>query len=350
MRVNEERNSAFELLRLVAQYMIVVYHIILFWYLKNEASLTPEIHKAICIPLHIGVILYVLISGYFGIRFSLKGVIKIIANLFLYGFIFTVIGHLWLGDHFGPSKFFFVSNSPFWFVNVYLMLYMLAPLLNVVINRLSNNNRLLLLLLLLWASGYVGLLGFDDSLHAGKNLLNFILVYLIGNTLSIHKERLNIVPLWKIITAYIVVNVMSISMYLLAVGSPIEELSYDIAFRYNSPLLMLNAVLFFIPFMRMKFHSKVINYLAGSCFAIYLIHSSNLFLRHPIRWSVMEIQSFTSDILASMGLVMLLSAVICLIAIGIDKLMFPYWEGTSKLTDYLNKTKIGNLAREWANL
>lgn len=344
-----ERNSAFELLRLIAQYMIVVYHVILFCYLQNEASLTPEIHKAICIPLHIGVILYVLISGYFGIRFSLKGVVKIIANLFLYGFVFAVIGHFCLGDHFGPSKFFFISNSPFWFVNVYLMLYMIAPLLNVVISRLSKNNRLLLLLLL-WASGYVGLLGFDDSLHAGKNLLNFILVYLIGNTLSIYKEYLNAVPIWKIIMAYIVVNVLSISIYLLAVGSSIEELNYDIAFRYNSPLLILNAVIFFIPFMRMKFHSKAVNYLAGSCFAIYLIHSSNLFLRHPIRWSAIEIQSFTSNIWASMGLVMLLAIVICLIAIGIDKLMFPYWRGVSKFTDYLNKSKIGNLAREWANL
>lgn len=57
------RKSNFECLRLFAMFCIVLYHCYLL-YVYDESSLI--IHKAIQIPLHIGVILFLLISGYFG--------------------------------------------------------------------------------------------------------------------------------------------------------------------------------------------------------------------------------------------------------------------------------------------
>lgn len=72
------RESSFELIRLVAQYMIVLYHILLIviYPLSQETF-----HKAIWLPLHIGVPLFVLISGYFGIRASAKGLTKLVGMI-----------------------------------------------------------------------------------------------------------------------------------------------------------------------------------------------------------------------------------------------------------------------------
>ena len=343
------RNSSFELLRLIAQFMIVVYHILLFWFINNGASATPEVYKTICIPLHIGVLLYVYISGYFGIHFSLNGLIKIIANLFIYGFVFSVMGHFMLGDKFGLSRWFFISNTPFWFVKIYLMLYCIAPILNNVLKKTSVNNRLLLLLLLLWASGYMGLLGFDKSLALGKNLLHFVLLYTIGNTMVLYKERVNAISLKKIILAYVFVNIASVCIYRFAIGTYMENICYDMAFSYNSPLLMLNALLFFIPFMRIEFRSKTINWLAGSCFAIYLIHSSDLFIQHPIKYFAMELQTMTSSVYGTMGLVIVLAIIIFFSAIAIDKLLTPLWKLEVHISEKLNKTKVGTIAQEWTN-
>ena len=71
----QNRNSSFELLRIIAQYMIVVYHILLFWFVLDNPRYEP-MFKVAWIPLHVGVILYVLISGYFGIHFSIKGLCR----------------------------------------------------------------------------------------------------------------------------------------------------------------------------------------------------------------------------------------------------------------------------------
>ena len=345
----KERNSSFELLRLIAQFMIVVYHILLFWFINNGASTTMELHKAICIPLHIGVLLYVLISGFYGIRFSISGVIKIIANLLIYGLIFSLIGHFLLGDKLGLSHLLFVSNTPFWFVKIYLMLYLIAPLLNILIKQLSPTNRLILILILAWMSCYIGLLGLDKSLTMGKNLIHFTLLYIIGNTLALYKEQINSIHSWKIVLSYLVVNIFSISIYLLLLGHTIETICYDFVFQYNSPLLILNATCFFIPFMRISIHSKVINYLAGSCLAIYLIHSSTLVLFHPIKKFALVIQEMTSNIFVSMSFVIVLALTVCCFAIALDKLLTPYWNLVAKFSAYINSTKIGAIALTWAN-
>lgn len=80
-RNKKTRNSAIELLRLLAMFMIVYYHLILFFIEPIDSN---PIYKAIQIPLHIGVILFVLISGYFGIRPSYRGFFKILCIVAVY--------------------------------------------------------------------------------------------------------------------------------------------------------------------------------------------------------------------------------------------------------------------------
>ena len=41
-------------------------------------------YKAMWMPLHIGVPLFVLISGYFGIRFSLRGLMRFCSRVYVY--------------------------------------------------------------------------------------------------------------------------------------------------------------------------------------------------------------------------------------------------------------------------
>lgn len=72
------RESQFELLRLIAQFFIVTYHIFLFFIYP---STNAPFHKAIWLPLHIGVILFVLISGWFGIKPSIKSFVKLVSMM-----------------------------------------------------------------------------------------------------------------------------------------------------------------------------------------------------------------------------------------------------------------------------
>ncbi len=67
--VCKQRESSFELMRLVSMFLIVLYHL----FCSSCIHFMKMIfYKAIQIPLHIGVLLFVLISGYFGIKATPK--------------------------------------------------------------------------------------------------------------------------------------------------------------------------------------------------------------------------------------------------------------------------------------
>ncbi len=72
------RESNFELLRLVAMYFILLYHMLSFFIVKVDDA---PLYKALWLPLHIAVACFVLISGYFHIKPSFKGIVKLLAPL-----------------------------------------------------------------------------------------------------------------------------------------------------------------------------------------------------------------------------------------------------------------------------
>ena len=113
------RNSNFELLRLVSMVFIVLYHILLYIITEIDNAI---LYKAIWIPLHVGVICFVLISGYFHIKPSLRGIVKLLAPLLVFYLPLTVWEYT---QGFGsPKQFLFLSKSPYWFIRTYLFHYL----------------------------------------------------------------------------------------------------------------------------------------------------------------------------------------------------------------------------------
>ena len=71
MEKKAERNSTFELIRIVAMLLVVYYHTFYYAYgYKPENAVIGGME----VILHIGVIIFVLLSGYFGIKTTLTGV------------------------------------------------------------------------------------------------------------------------------------------------------------------------------------------------------------------------------------------------------------------------------------
>lgn len=122
------RESNMELLRIVAMYMILVYHVV-FYELYDYRANDPVFASLVTV-LHIGVPLFVLISGYFGIKPTLKGFLKLYLALLFYNLLFYAIRCL-LGDEQFSLKPFVKLFFPFsigkrwWFFKVYLMLYLI---------------------------------------------------------------------------------------------------------------------------------------------------------------------------------------------------------------------------------
>lgn len=166
------------------------------WLCTRLQELTLPLRPATCWPnvfanslFNTGVTCFILLSGYFGIRFDLKKLI----GLDLMVIFFTVLGTVALGD-FG-SKDLIKSCIPvlsrrYWFITCYFVLCILAPFLNQVAERLEREHfRRLLLLLLLVFSLIPTLTTYDVMQDAGKGLAHFVMIYLLGRYLACLSHR-----------------------------------------------------------------------------------------------------------------------------------------------------------------
>ena len=135
--MKKERNSNFELLRIIAMLFIVIYHLLITVYSKNP---TEIIYKGAWIPLHIGVILFVFISGYFGIKCTVNGICKLVGTIALYYLPLTIYGMIEQGGDFDIKQLLFISYSPYWFIKTYLYLYLFSPVLNNYLDKINNKD------------------------------------------------------------------------------------------------------------------------------------------------------------------------------------------------------------------
>lgn len=108
LELKKQRNSNFELLRIIAMYMIVLHHCTahgVFSYWHNNITFLQNVNNFLCTFLSsggkIGVTLFVLISGYFlSVKeFKIERLLKIYLKMFAYSVLFLLIA-LVVGNHY----------------------------------------------------------------------------------------------------------------------------------------------------------------------------------------------------------------------------------------------------------
>lgn len=136
-----QRLSNYELLRLLAMFSIVFYHLLgIYWH--NDDAHQHVMFDALTVPFHFGVPVFVLISGYFGIRASWRGVMKLIVPMFIYYvpielFVVYQNGGGW-AEYIHTFQFF--SQTPYWFVQTYFWLFLVSPPSTSISRMLQRRN------------------------------------------------------------------------------------------------------------------------------------------------------------------------------------------------------------------
>lgn len=133
---SQTRHQGIGLLRILSMLFVVLFHINLNVILRN--SETSEFLKYIAIAgnslVAVAVNCFVLISGYFGIRVRVKSFLGLFFQTEFYSVIALVIAILCLGYQFViPSGLVPFHPEGLWFVPVYVMLYLISPILNQLI-------------------------------------------------------------------------------------------------------------------------------------------------------------------------------------------------------------------------
>lgn len=271
-----QRQSNIELLRIVCMFFILIVHadgaslglpvIMTYLDLDNFSTVSKEIVECISI---IGVNGFVLISGYFGIRISWQGLIRLISLCIFYSVLTYSVVSLIFPEKFSldgliNSLIIFPKND-LWFVPAYIILYVTSPLINWIINKITTQYLWIFLLSLIIINiGFGWYKGMSFNPY-GYNSLQLIFIYVIGRSMKLYNwEAYLKLSTWIYVYLFSTLLIFISTFYMVS-----RE-----AFAYNSPMVILSAVSFFMIFTKFHFTSRIINWTATSTFAVYLIHKS----------------------------------------------------------------------------
>lgn len=344
----KHRNSSYELLRLVAQWMIVAYHIILFHYIY-DSSFVDKYYYASFFLLHTGVPVFVIISGFFKIKVSVKGLLKLLFCGLIYGTGLKLIGHFVYGDVLNPINLLPLSGTEYWFLRTYLFIYLLSPCINKYLNQINIHQRVCFIVILIYINFVCSTLRADPSLIEGKNILVFLLWYTVGDTLRKYEMNFKVVSTSVFLVLWIFLNLVIVICYLLINIKFWSFCVNELFFPYYSLGLLINSILLFIMFSRINIQSKFINTLSKSCLAIYLIHGSFI-LFHIIGPIANYIEANVSSVLLNYLLLFLVAAIVSLACIVVDKLLTPLWSIVDRLSEKITETKLGNYLVNYSDI
>ena len=226
--------------------------------------------------------LFVLISGWFQIKPTVKGGIKFIFQCLCMSVLIMAGGYFFNVYDFNNTKEFlrlistelFFNFSSFWFIKAYLVLYVLSPVLNTFLCYASTRSIIItLILFFLLQSIWSGLHHFKMGFYSnGYSPLSFIGLYLLSNTIRRFYTGYTMKQAFTIFFCpLILLFVIASFSYWCNISLP-----YDL-FAYSNPLVICEAVGLLLIFARLRIKpNRLINWISASSFAVYLFHVNPL--------------------------------------------------------------------------
>lgn len=316
----EARNANIELLRIGAMLYIVLYHLLIHAVVITR-PFSVALRETLLSVLHVGVICFVLISGYWGIRFSLRGFLKLVVLCSFYSvLIYGTFALLHPAAFSAKQLLLAVLPIQWWYIPVYFCLYLLSPLLVAALRPATAAQKLVYIALLGLVSFGFGLV--LPSLSDGKNPVNFCFIYCVGDFMRHHLPRT--LSAGKLLLAYLLFNLGLLPLVELTNHSHLikDILFHKLFFAYNGLGLLVNAGLFFLLFSYLNIKSRLINWVAASVLPVYLLHE-NEYLSPYLYQLVAALQRTEPSRVAFALYLLLFAAAIFLAAVAIDKILRP---------------------------
>ena len=275
------RQSNFELLRLVSMLLVLTLHgygVALGNPPKVDFQLSPlsasfrvlmESLSLICVNV------FVLISGWFGIKPSIKGLASFLFQCFYFSIGVTIVAPLiGIGNPLrieDIGSMFFFGKYYYWFIKCYICLYILAPVLNSFVETAQKIVVLMVILCLFGMQTIYGWTGTMLDFDRGYSVMSFVILYLIARYIRIYGGKVFSLNKWQDLVIYLGLSIAIAAIYIVAVNLELVKLASHWLVFVN-PLVVISSVFFLLFFSKLNIQSKSINYLSRSAFAVYLFH------------------------------------------------------------------------------
>lgn len=289
-----KRLSNIELLRIVAMLMVILGHYYVHGGIPEEAGLgvTKTVFQFLGSGSKIAVNIFVIISGYFLVtqKFNWMKVIRFLSCTYFWSLAIVVFSLFAFGasnvDSTLMKKSLFPLTPLNWFARAYLNLYLVFPVLNIIMRKLSKGKILALIgLLTLWFYGIPTWLNESKGGYL-NSLFMFSDMYLMGACIRVYGNE-------KLMRRLKVTGFLGMAViWLSIVGFDYESLkdpdytALAMSFPHSGAnfFVLLVALGIFAVFKDMTVPSNgSLNKIAKTTFGVYLIHDNALIV--PWLWN-----------------------------------------------------------------
>lgn len=330
-----ERDSNMELLRIIAMLLVMIVHanfralpVPTYEEANNEITSSilrffTESFSIICVNL------FILLSGWYGIKLKIERLLEFIFQVFF----FSIVG-LIIIQFVAPGRYTIIQSIgnilltdrwDYWFVKAYLGLYIFSPILNAFIEHATQKQyQLVLITFYLFQSIYAwmfptGAIYFEN----GYSALSFMGLYLLARYI-----RLYPISFWKKPASFDIIIYSSIVIFTTFITFILKKYNIPYGsyfFLYTCPLVIISAVHFMLVFTKIHLKSKFINWIACSCFAVYLLHSGS-FLATPCYDKIILEWFNNLSTFPFLAHVIPFIIIVFIIAILLDKVRIVFWK------------------------
>lgn len=334
-----KRDSRFELLRIIAMIMILFHHLIVHGVSKLDVkdmnvqgSYPFAMYKTLAMGGKVGVILFILITGYFQIesKYKFRKIFYLWLQVFFYSAGITIV--LKILGYMSPdadikSFFFPLLENKYGFFTDYFKLVILIPFLKIGLRAVEEEKHKYFIIIGI-IMGFV----IPTFLKQGvqnpftSDLFRFITIFSIGAYFKLYGPKILIFD-----KKFIFMLVMALPVFALNIQQLLNEYK-QIVVANSSVFLnfgyinLIIAVLIFLVFLGLpKFFINPINFISKSVFSVYLIHD-HLLLRNIIWFDFFDMEKLVKyhsfDFLITATKIVLIIFVICTLIDLVRRLIF----------------------------
>lgn len=328
------RGSNIELLRIIAMFLVLIDHSgymsidpptydeVIYDPILSLARYGSQSFSSICVNV------FVLISGWFGIKARFSRITEFLFQCYFICFVtYFVLLAMGLTTPMSIGSWVnFLVLGDLWFVCAYLLLYLMAPMMNGFVDSLTQRQFLYFLLTFLtiqFFHGFVIQVGWFDK---GMSPLTMMSLYLIGRYMRMYPNRLTTMRRGVDLFIYFVVSLLGAVFTFISVRLGAEGYRF---FSYASPTIIVASVYFFLFFTKISFRSRIVNWIAASAFAVYVLNCEGSFWFFYLMTNYSWWESGTPS--AYLIKTLMFDVAVFSIAIILDKIRIVVWYQIKRL-------------------
>ncbi len=300
--MKQTRNSSVELLRILSMLFIVCGHFCSHGGFNTE-GMAFSLNKLILqfgVLGNLGVVIFVMISGYFLSQtdFKLSRIVRVILQVFFFSVsIYIVLVALGLVPFSlqGTIKALFpILFNQYWFATTYVVFCLLSPFLNRLLNGFTQKQYLIFLgiMLLVWS-----VLPTFGAGHMGSNeMCQFLLFYSIGAFVRKYPELPFSIKnrYWIVIISAALLLLSTVTLNLLAIKIPALNRGTYFYSRHSVLIIALAYGLLLIFTNLKNISNRFINIASSTTFGIYLLHD-NLNMRQVLWGNILHVSDYKNS-------------------------------------------------------